>query len=69
MSEPTWVVTDNDKRIAQFSLINQLQMNNLTHLIHDDDFAKFFDNQVEVIASYMAQCRFLQNIIHKNIGG
>ena len=63
MSEPTWEVTEQDRVIARIGLENQLRINQLD--VKDSvDLKIFVENQVEVIASYIAQCRFLQNIVN-----
>lgn len=56
MAEATWEVTETDRKIAWDGV--NLQFRAL-------DIQAFLDNQVEVIAAYAAQTRFLQNKLNE----
>ncbi len=60
MAEATWTPTEQEKQIADFSV--RLQHENL-------DEEAFLLNQVEVIASYLAQIRFLRSQVPCKLTG
>ena len=63
MGDATWITTEQDRKQARDIIVARAELAGMDTL--DSGVEEFLNDQVEVQAAMAAQCRFMQNVLHR----